>query len=659
MKALVWHGKEDIRYDTVSDPEIEDARDAIIKVTSCAICGSDLHLYHNFIPAMLPGDVMGHETMGEVVELGPEAKARGNLNVGDRVVIPFTIICGECDQCKRGNFSVCQRTNRKKDLAEKVFGHSTAGLFGYTHLTGGYAGGQAEYLRVPFADATHIKVPDGIPDEKLLFLSDILPTGWHAAMQADIQPGDTVAIWGCGPVGQMTIRSAILLGAEQVIAIDFLPERLSMAEAAGAITINFEEESVTERLTELTGGEGPHKCIDAVGFENHVCLGQPDTILDRFKQFTLTENDRGHVLREMIYNCRPAGVHLDHRRLQRHGRQVPDRHRDEQGPDVPNGPGARQPLDRRPPPPDRGRADRSLLRHNPQAAAVGRAGDVPDVPRQAGQLHQGDAAARSLTQPPVQAYKRCNHVVHAFQAFRRHSLPRRSQGHRNRAKLTQTRRPLRPRARLVQHRPRPDRVARCPARDRALGAEGNENVVRAMGARELAHGVLCLSVNNDYGAWTRVAGDAVDLAALAALYRDDNPKKSQRRTGDGGGRRLRDCGPRSRAEHPQACTTAKANRSAITLTAAASPRASAIRAARPRGGPRRTFGRRPRLPQLRRRPAKRPQRRPISHWKYPPEFLPVAPLATRAVRSSRINSGNDKERWPNRQTFLIAVMDVD
>ena len=308
MKALVWHGKEDIRYDTVSDPEIEDARDAVIKVTSCAICGSDLHLYHNFIPAMLPGDVMGHETMGEIVELGPEAKSRGNLSVGDRVVIPFTIICGECDQCKRGNFSVCQRTNRKKELAEKVFGHAPAGLFGYTHLTGGYAGGQAEYLRVPFADATHIKVPEGIPDEKLLFLSDILPTGWHAAMQADIQPGDTVAIWGCGPVGQMTIRSAILLGAEQVIAIDFLPERLSMAEAAGATTINFEQESVTERLTELTGGEGPHKCIDAVGFENHVCLGQPDTLYDRFKQMTLSENDRGHVLREMIYNCRPAGV---------------------------------------------------------------------------------------------------------------------------------------------------------------------------------------------------------------------------------------------------------------------------------------------------------------------------------------------------------------
>jgi len=306
MKALVWHGIEDVRYDTVSDPEIEDARDAIIKVTSCAICGSDLHLFHNLIPAMLPGDVLGHETMGEVVEVGSAAK--GTLNKGDRVVIPFTIQCGECEQCRRGNFSVCRRTNRKAELADKVFGHHTGGLFGYTHLTGGYPGGQAEYLRVPFADTTHIKVPDGIEDEKLLFLSDILPTGWQAAVQADIEPGDIVAIWGCGPVGQMTIRSAILLGAEQVIAIDTLPERLSMAAAAGAITINFLEESVIERLNELTGGEGPHKCIDAVGAESHWGAGQPDTLLDRAKQMVMLENDRPHVLREMIYACRVAGV---------------------------------------------------------------------------------------------------------------------------------------------------------------------------------------------------------------------------------------------------------------------------------------------------------------------------------------------------------------
>lgn len=306
MKALVWHGKEDIRCDTVTDPKIEDARDAIVKVTSCAICGSDLHLFHNFIPAMLPGDIMGHEMMGEVVEVG--RGVNGKLKKGDRIVVPFTIICGECDQCKRGNFSVCERTNRKKYLADKVFGHTTAGLFGYTHLTGGYPGGQAEYVRVPFADATHIKVPDGIPDEQVLFLGDILPTGWQAAVQCDIQPTDTVAIWGCGPVGQMAIRSAILLGAKQVIAIDHLPERLSMAEAGGAITINFDEESVVERLNKLTNDKGPDKCIDAIGMEAHVTPSLPDTLYDRAKQMLMLESDRPHVLREMIYVCRPAGV---------------------------------------------------------------------------------------------------------------------------------------------------------------------------------------------------------------------------------------------------------------------------------------------------------------------------------------------------------------
>jgi threonine dehydrogenase-like Zn-dependent dehydrogenase len=306
MRALVWHGKEDIRCDTVSDPQIEHPRDAIVKVTSCAICGSDLHLFHNFIPAMLPGDIMGHEMMGEVVEVGPGVN--GHLKTGDRVVVPFTIICGECDQCRRGNFSVCERTNRNKYLADKVFGHATAGLFGYTHLTGGYPGGQAEYLRVPFADATHIKVPEGIPDEKLLFLGDIFPTGWQAAVQCDIEPTDTVAIWGCGPVGQMAIRSAVLLGAEQVIAIDRLPERLEMAEAGGAIPINFDEESVIERLNDLTDGQGPHKCIDATGMEAHVSPSLPDTVYDRAKQMLGLETDRPHVLREMIYVCRPAGV---------------------------------------------------------------------------------------------------------------------------------------------------------------------------------------------------------------------------------------------------------------------------------------------------------------------------------------------------------------
>jgi threonine dehydrogenase-like Zn-dependent dehydrogenase len=305
MKALVWRGTADIRCESVPDPSIEHERDAIIKVTSCAICGSDLHLYDHFMPGMKSGDIMGHETMGEVVDVGPASKK--SLKIGDRVVIPFTIVCGECEQCRRGNFSVCERTNRNKKIADTVFGHSTAGLFGYTHLTGGYPGGQAEYLRVPFADKTHIKVPDGISDERLLFLSDIFPTGWQAAAQCDIQPTDTVAIWGCGPVGQMAIRSAVLLGAEQVVAIDRLPERLSMARAGGAITINFEEESVVERLNDLTRGKGPEKCIDAVGLEAHAA-GSVDSMYDRAKQAMMLETDRPHVLREMMYVCRPAGI---------------------------------------------------------------------------------------------------------------------------------------------------------------------------------------------------------------------------------------------------------------------------------------------------------------------------------------------------------------
>ena len=305
MKALVWHGKQDIRCDQVPDPEIEEPRDAIIKVTSCAICGSDLHLFHNFIPAMLPGDIMGHEMMGDVVEVG--SGVDGKLKKGDRIVVPFTIICGECEQCRRGNFSLCETTNRKKHLADKVFGHTTAGLFGYTRLTGGYPGGQAEYLRVPFADRTQIKVPRHLSDEQVLFLGDIFPTGWQAAVQCEIEPDDTVAIWGCGPVGQMAIRSAILLGAKQVVAIDRLPERLSMAEAAGAIPINFEQESTVERLNKLTGGKGPEKCIDAVGLEAHA-TATIDSMYDRAKQAIMLETDRPHVLREMIYVCRPAGT---------------------------------------------------------------------------------------------------------------------------------------------------------------------------------------------------------------------------------------------------------------------------------------------------------------------------------------------------------------
>jgi len=305
MKALCWHGKKDIRCDTVPDPQIEHPRDAIVKVSSCAICGSDLHLFNGFIPGMKRGDIVGHEFMGEVMEVGSE---NAKLKVGDRVVVPFTIICGECEQCRRGNFSVCERTNRNRALADKVFGHSTAGLFGYTHLTGGYAGGQAEYVRVPYADVGPVKIPAGVPDNQALFLGDIFPTGWQAAVQCDIQPEDTVAIWGAGPVGQFTIRAAVLLGARQVVAVDRVPERLSMAQAGGAIPINFEHESVIERLQDLTAGKGPDKCIDAVGLEAHVGLKHPDTIYDRAKQALMLESDRAHVLREMIYVCRPAGV---------------------------------------------------------------------------------------------------------------------------------------------------------------------------------------------------------------------------------------------------------------------------------------------------------------------------------------------------------------
>jgi len=306
MRALVWHGKKDIRCDTVPDPTIEHERDAIIKVSTCAICGSDLHLYDGFMMGMKSGDIVGHEFMGEVVECGTVAGRK--LKKGDRIVVPFTITCGECDQCRVGNFSVCERTNRNADMASKMFGHATAGLFGYTHLTGGYAGGQAEYVRVPFADTTHIKVPDGLTDEQVLFLGDILPTGWQAVVQCDIQPTDTVAIWGAGPVGQMAVRSAILLGARQVVMIDCVTERLDMARAGGAITINFEQESVIERLNELTGGKGPDKCIDCVGLEAHVGMKHLDSVLDRAKQAVMLETDRPHVLREMIYVCRPAGV---------------------------------------------------------------------------------------------------------------------------------------------------------------------------------------------------------------------------------------------------------------------------------------------------------------------------------------------------------------
>ena len=304
MKALTWHGKGDIRCESVPDPRIEHPRDAIIKVTSCAICGSDLHIYDGVMPGMESGDVLGHETMGEVVEVGPENTA---LKVGDRVVVPFTISCGECFFCKRGFYSACERTNPDHAKAEKMWGHSPAGLFGYSHLLGGYAGGQAEYLRVPYADVGPIKVPSGLSDDQVLFLSDIFPTGYMAAEFCDIQPGDTVAIWGCGPVGQFAIRSAFLLGAGRVIAIDTVPERLALAKAAGAETLDFKKDDIYERIQDLTNGRGADACIDAVGTEADATASL-DSAWDRVKTAAYLGTDRPHVLRQAIHCCRNFGT---------------------------------------------------------------------------------------------------------------------------------------------------------------------------------------------------------------------------------------------------------------------------------------------------------------------------------------------------------------
>lgn len=306
MKAICWQGKKDLRCEEVPDPIIEDPKDAIVRITSTCICGSDLHLMNGFVPTMCAGDVMGHEPMGEVVAVGAEAKARG-LNVGDRVVVPFQMICGECEQCLAGNFSVCQTTNRNADLAKAFFGDTTAGLFGYSHITGGYAGGQAEYMRVPFAATTVVKVPQTGEDERYLFLSDILPTGWQAAKYADIQPSDTVAVWGCGPVGLFAIQSAIVQGARRVIAIDDVPERLEMARGLGAEVLDRSQAKVIPTLKEMTGGHGPEKCIDAVGIEAH----GPTPVLeliDRAQTALKLETERPVALREAIMACKAAGT---------------------------------------------------------------------------------------------------------------------------------------------------------------------------------------------------------------------------------------------------------------------------------------------------------------------------------------------------------------
>ncbi|BAZ45004.1 alcohol dehydrogenase GroES domain protein [Chondrocystis sp. NIES-4102] len=304
MKAVCWHGANNLQVDNVSDPVIQDDRDAIIKITSTAICGSDLHLYNGYIPTMEKGDIMGHEFMGEVVETG---KGVNNLKKGDRVVVPFTIACGGCFFCQKDLWSLCDNSNPNKELAEKAYGHSSSGLFGYSHTFGGFAGGQAEYARVPYADVGPMKVPDGLEDEKVLFLTDIFPTGYMAAENADIEPGDTVAVWGCGPVGQFAIRSAYMLGAERVIAIDSVPERLKMAkEQSHAEVLNYEEVGILEALNEMTNGRGPDRCIEAVGMEAHGA-GAMD-LLDKAKQKLRLETGRPIALREAILACRKGGT---------------------------------------------------------------------------------------------------------------------------------------------------------------------------------------------------------------------------------------------------------------------------------------------------------------------------------------------------------------
>ncbi len=303
MKAVCWHGKNDVRVENVPDPSILNPRDAILKITSTAICGSDLHLYDGYIPTMQKGDILGHEFMGEVVDKGSEVK---NLNKGDRVVIPFTIACGHCFFCNRDLWSLCDNSIPDGKLVEKAYGHTPSGLFGYSHLLGGYAGGQAQYVRVPFADTAALKIPEGMTDQQVLFLTDIFPTGYQAAEHCDIQPGDTVAIWGCGPVGQFAIRSAFMLGADRVIAIDRVPERLAMAREGKAETINYEEIDAGEALKEMTGGIGPDSCIDAVGLEAHGT--GLDAFYDKAKQSLRLETDRPTALRQAIVACRKGGT---------------------------------------------------------------------------------------------------------------------------------------------------------------------------------------------------------------------------------------------------------------------------------------------------------------------------------------------------------------
>jgi len=308
MKALTWCAPYKVKVEDVPDPRILNRRDAIVRITSTCICGSDLHLYDGFIPALKPGDILGHEPMGIVEEVGPDVD-RSKITAGDRVVVPFPIACGNCFFCRRELYSCCDNTNTKAYLAEKAFGFTTAGIYGYSHLMGGYAGGQAQYLRTPFADVNLQKVPKDLHDHQVVFLSDIFPTGYMAIEHSNVQKDDTVAIWGCGPVGQFAIRSAFILGAGRVIAIDDegrVPERLQMAREAGATVIDLRTEKVYDRILEMTGGIGADICVDAVGMEAHGFT--PDALYDKVKTMALLATDRVHVLREAIYCCRKGGT---------------------------------------------------------------------------------------------------------------------------------------------------------------------------------------------------------------------------------------------------------------------------------------------------------------------------------------------------------------
>jgi len=302
MKATCWHGKHDIRVENVPDPAIQDSRDAIIRITATAICGSDLHIYDGFIPTMEEGDILGHEFMGVVEETGKQ----NGLKKGDRVIIPFQIACGQCYFCQRTLTALCDTTNPNADKMKKLYGQGAAGLFGYSHLYGGYPGGQAEYARVPCADFGAFKIPNGLDDEQVLFLTDIFPTGFMAAENCGIEAGQTVAVWGCGPVGQFAIRSAFLLGAGRVIALDNVPERLEMARQGGAEVVNDEEKHLQEKLKDMTGGRGPDHCIDAVGMEAHGAM--LDALYDRVKTAVMLETDRSHALRSAIQACAKGGT---------------------------------------------------------------------------------------------------------------------------------------------------------------------------------------------------------------------------------------------------------------------------------------------------------------------------------------------------------------